>query len=69
MRRLRSTRPFWMLSKFGGVCSRCKLGFKKGEEIFFYPATRTALAGCPDKPALLIDGNLSSGLFCYLFQV
>ena len=43
MKRNRSTRPFWMLSKYGGTCSKCKRGFKKGEEIFWYPAERTAL--------------------------
>lgn len=43
MGRFRSTRPFWMLSRFGGTCSKCKRGFKKGEEIFYYPATKTVL--------------------------
>ena len=49
MQRTRSTRPFWMTSKFGGSCSRCKLGIKKGEQIFYYPANRTVLCagdGC-----------------------
>ena len=40
---LRSTRPFWMLSKFGGVCSKCKEPIKKGENIFYYPSTRSVL--------------------------
>jgi hypothetical protein len=38
-----------MTSKFGGSCSRCKLGIKKGEQIFYYPANRTVLCagdGC-----------------------
>lgn len=43
MARFRSTRPFWMLSKFGGTCPRCQRGFKKGEQIFYYPANRTVL--------------------------
>ncbi len=37
--------------------------------VSFTPQPCKALAGCPDKPALLIDGNLSLGLFCQLFQV
>jgi hypothetical protein len=44
-----SGRPFWMVAKFGGVCSSCKLGIKKGESIYYYPATKTVLCsgdGC-----------------------
>ena len=43
MGKFRSTRPFWMTSKFGGVCSRCQEPIKKGEQIFYYPADRTVL--------------------------
>ena len=52
MRKFRSTRPFWMLAKSGGSCDSCKQGIKKGEEIFYYPLSRTVLCnrdGCGRK--------------------
>ena len=30
---VRSTRPYWLKSKFGGKCSKCGFGIKKGEDI------------------------------------
>ena len=43
--RRRSDRPYWITARYGGKCSNPKCGrpVKKGEEIFYYPATRTFL--------------------------
>ena len=41
----RSSRPYWITAHYGGKCSNPKCGrpVKKGEDIFYYPATRTFL--------------------------
>ena len=39
----RSNAPYWILTHYGGVCSRCKLGIKKGEQALYYPANKTLL--------------------------
>ena len=39
----RSSTPFWIKTRFGGRCSQCGLGIKKGESAFYYPATRAIL--------------------------
>ena len=39
----RSNAPYWLRTKYGGVCSHCKLGIKKGEEALYFPATKTLL--------------------------
>ena len=43
MNNRRSSRPFWLKTRFGGKCSRCGLGIKKGEDAFYYPADRSIL--------------------------
>lgn len=43
MRRLRSNAPYWIKAHYGGKCSQCGRGVKKGEDILYYPATRTFL--------------------------
>ncbi len=35
--------PYWITTKYGGVCSHCKLGIKKGESALYYPFTRKLL--------------------------
>jgi hypothetical protein len=44
----RSSRPYWLNARFGGKCSRCGLGIKKGEQAFYYPATKVIL--CQREP-------------------
>lgn len=39
----RNQSPFWLTTRYGGVCDRCKLGIKKGEKALYYPAGRTLL--------------------------
>ena len=39
----RSSAPYWLTTRYGGQCSRCKLGIKKGEDALYYPASRTML--------------------------
>ena len=41
--RYRSAAPFWLKTKFGGSCSRCKLGIKKGEDALYFPPSKTLL--------------------------
>ena len=38
-----SSKPYWLTTKYGGVCSRCKEGIKKGEKALYYPAGKTLL--------------------------
>lgn len=41
--------PYWITARFISKCSRCERSIKKGERIFYYPASRTALCsgdGC-----------------------
>ena len=48
-RYFKNTRPFWLKAKYGAKCSKCGFGIKKGEDIFYYPATRSVLCagdGC-----------------------
>ena len=40
--------PFWMTAKFGSECSRCKKTIRKGEQIFYYPNTHSALCNSDD---------------------
>lgn len=49
MRPLRDTRPFWLKAKFGGKCSKCGFGFKRGSDVFYYPVIKKVLCagdGC-----------------------
>jgi hypothetical protein len=41
----RSNAPYWIIARYGGRCSnpQCQRGVKKGEEILYYPATKTFL--------------------------
>ena len=41
----RSNAPYWIKAHYGGKCSnpQCGRGVKKGEDILYYPATRTFL--------------------------
>ena len=45
MARFKSTRPYWIRANYGGKCSNPKCGrpVKKGEDILYYPATKTFL--------------------------
>ncbi len=57
---VRSTRPYWLKSKFGGKCSKCGFGIKKGEDIFYYPATKTVFCagdGCGKKEAAALASD------------
>lgn len=45
----RNTAPYWLTTRYGGKCSRCGFGIKKGETALYYPATKTLLCagdGC-----------------------
>ena len=42
---MRTRDPFWIFAKFPGKCTRCGAPIKKGESIFYYPATRAVF--CP----------------------
>ena len=42
-RKIRSTAPYWITAHSGGKCSKCQRPVKKGEDILYYPATRTFL--------------------------
>lgn len=44
----RTRAPFWLTTKYGGKCSRCGLGIKKGEQALYYPSTKTLL--CQREP-------------------
>lgn len=39
----RSNAPYWIKSHYGGKCSKCGRGVKKGEDILYYPTTKTFL--------------------------
>ena len=41
----RNNAPYWIKAHYGGKCSNAKRGrpVKKGEEILYYPGTRTFL--------------------------
>ena len=39
----RNNTPYWLKTKFGGKCSRCGLGIKKGEDALYFPSTKTLL--------------------------
>lgn len=43
MRRRRSNAPYWLTTRYGGICDRCKQAIRKGEEALYYPSTRTTL--------------------------
>jgi hypothetical protein len=40
-----SNDPRWLPSRFPGKCAKCGEIFFKGRMIFYYPLTKTALAG------------------------
>ena len=42
-RKIRSTAPYWITAHYGGKCSKCQRPVKKGEDILYYPATKTFL--------------------------
>lgn len=44
----RSTSPYWIKTRYGGKCERCKLGIKKGEDALYYPASKTMLCAGQD---------------------
>jgi ferredoxin len=35
--------PFWITTRYGGKCSSCHLGIKKGEDALYYPGTKKLL--------------------------
>jgi hypothetical protein len=44
----RNNAPYWIKTRYGGKCNRCKLGIKKDEEALYYPATKTMLCAGQD---------------------
>jgi len=40
MRRSYSNAPRWMEARFPSQCTRCKCSIKKGDRIFYYPASK-----------------------------
>jgi hypothetical protein len=36
--------PYWLMARFASTC-KCGAAIKKGERIFYYPSTKSAL--CP----------------------
>ncbi len=43
MRRYASSTPYWITARFISECSTCHRKVTKGERIFYYPSTKTAL--------------------------
>jgi hypothetical protein len=41
----RNLAPYWIRAHYGGQCSNpeCRRGVKKGEDILYFPATKTFL--------------------------
>jgi len=41
----RNLAPYWIRAHYGGKCSnpQCGRGVKKGEDIFYFPSTKTFL--------------------------
>ncbi len=37
--------PLWIIAKFPGRCARTRLPFKKGDMVFYVPATKQCFAG------------------------
>lgn len=35
--------PYWITTKYGGVCASCRLGIRKGETALYYPGTKKLL--------------------------
>ena len=35
--------PFWLNAKFGSKCGNCNKEIVKGERIYYYPKTKTAM--------------------------
>ena len=35
--------PYWIKTRYGGKCSSCHLGIKKGEDALYYPNTKILL--------------------------
>jgi len=33
--------PYWLNSKYGGICGNCNKEIKKGDRIYYYPRTKT----------------------------
>jgi hypothetical protein len=53
--------PRWITAKFSSPCSRCKTTVKKGEQIFYYPASRSVLCHrdeCGPKASRELDANV-----------
>lgn len=51
MRTYRSTRPYWLNAKFASKCT-CGKQIRKGDRIYYYPATHSAVCqDCGDKAA------------------
>jgi hypothetical protein len=47
--RQRNTAPYWLKTRYGGKCSRCGFGIKKGEDALYFPATKKVMCagdGC-----------------------
>ena len=42
--------PRWIPARYAGKCAKCGEAFSKGQMIFYYPLTKTVLAGaCASK--------------------
>ena len=49
--------PYWLVAKFASKCKSCSSPIRKGERIYFYPTSRTALCfTCGDKAAAEFAG-------------
>jgi hypothetical protein len=43
--------PRWIRAKWAGVCAKTGQPFRKGEEVFYFPSTRSIYAGAAAKEA------------------
>lgn len=65
MRRIRNTTPYLLSAKYAGKCSgsRCQKAIRAGEEIMYYPSTRSVVCracATPTLEALADEAMMSS---------
>jgi len=56
----RSNAPYWIQTRYGGRCSRCGFGIKKGSDALYYPVSRVLLCagdGCGKKDQRDMDAE------------
>jgi hypothetical protein len=41
--RRRNSAPYWIKARYGGKCQRCEGPVKKGDDVLYFPDSRTLL--------------------------